>query len=1021
MQVIKRHFRIVVPGLLLIIGVVIGTWRYLPARSSHHAPFAADPNLRDAVVSPGTMLGAAAWFRPPAALNGRISPFPPPMRTIPATAIRKDILKIAPVQRKTKTAPQAAPVVSPKTIQAVVAPAAPAAPAPSRIAVAAAVRGTVQAFQGSRGEGRALKSGAPIFLGDKIVTGGQGSLQVMLLDETAVALGPDGSLTLEAFAFNPATDDGKVALRIDQGAFRFSTGRIAHKKPENMTVKFPDAVLDVHGTLVAGHVGGGGVFAVLLGPGPNKYGERVGAFTLRNSAGESPVTHPGFGSRAGIPGRPPTPEFHLSPAQLNALPSNLQPQGGQNPNPNPGTPLQRIVSVLRNLLQNASDDNAKNSDIEKVSQEEAARRAELAAAKAKADAQALSEAQAAKTEAHAKAASADAAAQEARAAANDAQNTLTNAQTAWTDAQTALSGAQTTYNSAQTALSGAQTNFDDAQKALTAVQAGLAGAQTTLAAAQAAFDDAQGKLTAAQTALAAAQTTLTGAQTAANQAQTTLTGAQTAANQAQTALTGAQTAANQAQATLAGAQTTYNSAQTAFSNAQAALAGAQTTYNSKQATLTGAQGTLANLNAAIAAEAAAAAAEAQAQAAYDSCKPRHCHNGEEQARNDAKAAHKATIKPAADAEKAKPAAVTAVNTAQTAVTSAQTALNGAQTTLNGAQTTLAGAQTTLTGAQTASNQAQTTLTGAQTASNQAQTTLAGAQTASNQAQTTLTGAQTTLTGAQTAADDAQTTLTGAQTAANDALAQEAAAEGAAALAAAKVQADEQAVADAQAAQAAAEAKAAEAKALADAALAQAGSATQASADAQANAGKAEAQAKAAQDTVALMTENLADAELGTPIGLDAMTRLLKDISSWAMVRTIERGTGYYAGAGDFKLTKCDGANCVNPKGAFNFKLNVDFGAKTYGGGDSGAAFLASADNLRKGSVSDALAIRAASFAALDGNALIKERSASGNFAADIALKSVAGVPAAAADAAVRYFDGATDGAGTATAPLVRKN
>ena len=979
MQVIKRHFRIVVPGLLLIIGVVIGTWRYLPARSSHHAPFAADPNLRDAVVSPGTMLGAAAWFRPPAALNGRISPFPPPMRTIPATAIRKDILKIAPVQRKTKTAPQAAPVVSPKTIQAVVAPAAPAAPAPSRIAVAAAVRGTVQAFQGSRGEGRALKSGAPIFLGDKIVTGGQGSLQVMLLDETAVALGPDGSLTLEAFAFNPATDDGKVALRIDQGAFRFSTGRIAHKKPENMTVKFPDAVLDVHGTLVAGHVGGGGVFAVLLGPGPNKYGERVGAFTLRNSAGESPVTHPGFGSRAGIPGRPPTPEFHLSPAQLNALPSNLQPQGGQNPNPNPGTPLQRIVSVLRNLLQNASDDNAKNSDIEKVSQEEAARRAELAAAKAKADAQALSEAQAAKTEAHAKAASADAAAQEARAAANDAQNTLTNAQTAWTDAQTALSGAQT--------------NFDDAQKALTAVQAGLAGAQTTLAAAQAAFDDAQGKLTAAQTALAAAQTTLTGAQTAANQAQTTLTGAQTAANQAQTALTGAQTAANQAQATLAGAQTTYNSAQTAFSNAQAALAGAQTTYNSKQATLTGAQGTLANLNAAIAAEAAAAAAEAQAQAAYDSCKPRHCHNGEEQARNDAKAAHKATIKPAADAEKAKPAAVTAVNTAQTAVTSAQTALNGAQTTLNGAQTTLAGAQTTLTGAQTASNQAQTTLT----------------------------GAQTTLTGAQTAADDAQTTLTGAQTAANDALAQEAAAEGAAALAAAKVQADEQAVADAQAAQAAAEAKAAEAKALADAALAQAGSATQASADAQANAGKAEAQAKAAQDTVALMTENLADAELGTPIGLDAMTRLLKDISSWAMVRTIERGTGYYAGAGDFKLTKCDGANCVNPKGAFNFKLNVDFGAKTYGGGDSGAAFLASADNLRKGSVSDALAIRAASFAALDGNALIKERSASGNFAADIALKSVAGVPAAAADAAVRYFDGATDGAGTATAPLVRKN
>lgn len=222
----------------------------------------------------------------------------------------------------------------------------------------------------------------------------------------------------------------------------------------------------------------------------------------------------------------------------------------------------------------------------------------------------------------------------------------------------------------------------------------------------------------------------------------------------------------------------------------------------------------------------------------------------------------------------------------------------------------------------------------------------------------------------------------------------------------------------------ADAKAEKTEAAAALAQTEAKAADVAEAEAKAKAEKAEKEALDAREDTEIPALVLADAELGGPIDIESFAHLLKDVSRWDEIRKILTGTGQYAGSGDFKLTSCDGNRCVNPKGAFSFLLNVDFGAKTVGGNcrgncaASGAAFSASADNLHGGAVSDSLNIPTASFADLNGPALIMRRSESGNFSADIALKNKGGVPAADAEAAVRYFDGKTNGSGTATAPMV---
>jgi len=137
---------------------------------------------------------------------------------------------------------------------------------PMQAGVAAAVKGEVKAVTPPGKAAHLLKSGDQVFIGDKIETGTDGQLQILLLDQTVFTLGPSAGITLDEFMYDPANDDGKVKASMMKGIFRVVSGKVAHKKPENMSVDLPAGSIGFRGTNVAGIIDGQRSMIVLLGP-----------------------------------------------------------------------------------------------------------------------------------------------------------------------------------------------------------------------------------------------------------------------------------------------------------------------------------------------------------------------------------------------------------------------------------------------------------------------------------------------------------------------------------------------------------------------------------------------------------------------------------------------------------------------------------------------------------------------------------------------------------------------------------
>ncbi len=199
------------------------------------------------------------------------------------------------------------------------------------IGVAAAVRGRVEAVAPGAPAGRILGSGQPVYLNDHVKTGPGGRLQLLLRDQTTFTLGPNSDMVLDTFVYDPATSAGKVSATIAKGVFRFVTGKIARRRPDDMRVALPVGTIGIRGTIVGGSVGDGRAEVVLLGPGPdNNAQERAGGITVGNQHGSVDIDAGGWGTTITAAG--PSAPFRLSLDQLNAVLGPLNAQGGATTN-----------------------------------------------------------------------------------------------------------------------------------------------------------------------------------------------------------------------------------------------------------------------------------------------------------------------------------------------------------------------------------------------------------------------------------------------------------------------------------------------------------------------------------------------------------------------------------------------------------------------------------------------------------------------------------------------------------------
>lgn len=83
---------------------------------------------------------------------------------------------------------------------------------------------------------------------DVIRTGGDGSVGITMDDDSLLSAGPNSTLSLDRFAFDPTTSQGKFDASLNKGTLSVISGRIAKQSPDAMTVRTPALILGVRGT-----------------------------------------------------------------------------------------------------------------------------------------------------------------------------------------------------------------------------------------------------------------------------------------------------------------------------------------------------------------------------------------------------------------------------------------------------------------------------------------------------------------------------------------------------------------------------------------------------------------------------------------------------------------------------------------------------------------------------------------------------------------------------------------------------
>ncbi len=83
---------------------------------------------------------------------------------------------------------------------------------------------------------------------DFVRTGADGSVGITMDDDSLLSAGPNSELSLDRYAFDATTNQGRFDSSLNKGTMAVISGRIAKQAPDAMTVRTPNAILGVRGT-----------------------------------------------------------------------------------------------------------------------------------------------------------------------------------------------------------------------------------------------------------------------------------------------------------------------------------------------------------------------------------------------------------------------------------------------------------------------------------------------------------------------------------------------------------------------------------------------------------------------------------------------------------------------------------------------------------------------------------------------------------------------------------------------------
>ena len=73
---------------------------------------------------------------------------------------------------------------------------------------------------------RQLTVGSDIIFRERVVTTTDGQAQILFLDQSSLLIGPNSTVVIDEFVYDPATNKGNIAATLTQGSFRYIGGKL---------------------------------------------------------------------------------------------------------------------------------------------------------------------------------------------------------------------------------------------------------------------------------------------------------------------------------------------------------------------------------------------------------------------------------------------------------------------------------------------------------------------------------------------------------------------------------------------------------------------------------------------------------------------------------------------------------------------------------------------------------------------------------------------------------------------------
>ncbi|MBV8765980.1 MAG: FecR domain-containing protein [Hyphomicrobiales bacterium] len=175
------------------------------------------------------------------------------------------------------------------------------------------------------GSMRVIEMGSRVVSDEKIDTSPSGSVQLVFVDKTTLDIGPNSSIVIDKFVFDPQAGHGEMAVSLGKGVLRVVGGQATHTG--GATISTPFATIGLRGGIITVSQSKDGTEAVL----------GYGVMTMSSAGVTQTLNQPGFGIRSISSLTPPSAAFKAPAALIAtynaAVASKAGQSGGSNVKP----------------------------------------------------------------------------------------------------------------------------------------------------------------------------------------------------------------------------------------------------------------------------------------------------------------------------------------------------------------------------------------------------------------------------------------------------------------------------------------------------------------------------------------------------------------------------------------------------------------------------------------------------------------------------------------------------------------